>query len=80
MTSFDDNPETRRRIESWIIDLAIRLLIIGLVAYWAIKLVAPFVILVIWAAILATAIHPIHAWLRRRQRRVRSRATAISTQ
>lgn len=65
MVSLDDNPESRRRLESWLIDLAIRLLFIGLVAYWALKLVAPFVLLVVWSAILATAIYPIHAWLRR---------------
>ncbi|HSG57073.1 MAG TPA: AI-2E family transporter, partial [Paracoccaceae bacterium] len=75
MTSFDENPESQRRMEAWIIDLAIRLLIMGLVAYWTIKLVAPFVILVIWAAILATAIYPIHAWLRAR---LGGRSTPVS--
>ena len=65
MTMLDDNAESRRRLESWLIDLAIRLVFIGLVAYWALKLVAPFVLLIVWSAILATAIYPIPVWLRR---------------
>jgi len=58
--------ESRRQLETWITDVAIRLLILGGLAYWSLKLIAPFVILVAWAAILTTAIYPVYVWLRAR--------------
>ena len=62
----DGTAESRRQLETWITDIAIRLLILGVLAYWSIKLIAPFVILVVWAAILTTAIYPVFVWLRDR--------------
>ncbi|MBM3523898.1 MAG: AI-2E family transporter [Alphaproteobacteria bacterium] len=55
-----------RQIDAVIVDIAIKLLLLGLFTYWSLKLLAPFVGILIWAAILATAIFPLHAWLRRR--------------
>ncbi len=36
----------------------VRFGIVGLFAYWSLKLVAPFLVIVIWAAILAVALYP----------------------
>ncbi len=47
-------------------DLVIRLTVIGLFAYFSLTLLAPFAIMVIWAVILAVALYPSFAALRRR--------------
>lgn len=44
-------------IETRITDF-VRLGIVGLFAYWSLKLVAPFLVIIIWAAILAVALFP----------------------
>jgi predicted PurR-regulated permease PerM len=49
-------------IEAKITDLA-RIGIVGLFAYWALTLIAPFAIVLIWAAILAVALYPAYARL-----------------
>ncbi|MHC4408593.1 MAG: AI-2E family transporter [Planctomycetota bacterium] len=43
--------------------LAIRLGLVLLATYWCYRIVAPFVPLVLWGAILAVAIHPVHGKL-----------------
>ena len=45
-------------------DLVIRLIVVGLFAYFSLTLLAPFAIMVIWAVILAVALYPAFAWLR----------------
>jgi predicted PurR-regulated permease PerM len=52
--------------EAAVIDIVIRLALLGLLAYWAGLLIAPFVILVVWAIILAVAVYPLYNWLRAR--------------
>lgn len=66
MTITSGTPEAKRQLETWVTDIAIRLFFLGLVAYWSIKLISPFLILAVWAAILTTAIYPIYVWLRAR--------------
>ncbi|AHG46696.1 membrane protein [Rhizobium leguminosarum bv. trifolii CB782] len=51
-------------IETRVSDL-VRLGIIALFAYWSFRLVAPFALIVIWSAILAIAMFPLHAMLAR---------------
>lgn len=58
--------EPPRDIDRRVIDLAIKLIVVGLFAYWSLTLVAPFVVIVVWAAILATAIYPVHGWVKTR--------------
>lgn len=52
-------------MESRITDLAIRLGAVALFAYLSLTLVAPFAIIMIWAIILAVALYPPYAALRR---------------
>ncbi|WP_184473256.1 AI-2E family transporter [Rhizobium esperanzae] len=51
-------------IETRVSDL-VRLGIIALFAYWSFRLVAPFALIVIWSAILAIAMFPLHQMLAR---------------
>ena len=46
-----------------IVDLAIRLLFLGLFLYSALVMVAPLASVVIWAAILCVALYPAFDWL-----------------
>ncbi|MBO0716701.1 MAG: AI-2E family transporter [Rhizobiales bacterium] len=43
--------------------LAIRLVCLGLIAYWAFILIRPFLTILIWSAIIAVALYPIFEWL-----------------
>jgi predicted PurR-regulated permease PerM len=43
--------------------LAIRLVCLGLVGYWAFILIRPFLTIVIWSTIIAVALYPIFEWL-----------------
>lgn len=54
----------RNSTEARVVDIAIRLGLLGLFVYWSLTLVAPFLGVVIWAIILTVALHPLYAWLR----------------
>jgi predicted PurR-regulated permease PerM len=43
--------------------LAIRLVCLGLVAYWALIVIGPFLTILIWSTIIAVALYPIFEWL-----------------
>lgn len=43
--------------------LAIRLVCLGLIAYWAFILIRPFLTILIWSTIIAAALYPIFEWL-----------------
>ncbi len=49
----------------FVTDSAIRLLFLGMLAFWSLKLIAPFVALVIWAVVLTVALYPVYSWLAR---------------
>lgn len=56
------NPAARPSIEPRITEIA-RIGLVGLFAYWSFTLIAPFAIILIWAAILAVALYPAYAAL-----------------
>ena len=62
----DDVPskETKGGIDVVAIDIAIRLTLVGLLAYWSLLLIGPFLTIVIWGVILAVAMFPTFEWLR----------------
>ena len=43
--------------------LAIRLVCLGLLAYWALILIRPFLTIIVWSIIIAVALYPIFEWL-----------------
>jgi predicted PurR-regulated permease PerM len=57
-------PAPGRSQSGWA-DVAIRLVLVALVAYWSFLLLRPFIAILIWAAILSVALYPIYLWLTR---------------
>jgi predicted PurR-regulated permease PerM len=55
-----------KSVETRIVDLAIRLGVLALFIWGSLQLVAPFIGIVLWAVILAVAVHPAYVWLRKR--------------
>ena len=56
---------TKRGIDAVAIDIVIRLVVVGLLLYWSLLLIGPFVTVVVWGVVLAVALYPIFVWLRR---------------
>lgn len=46
------------------VDVYVRLVVISLIAYLALQFVGPFILVLLWATILAVAIYPVFTWLR----------------
>src|SRR6476619_3972878 len=64
MTAGDDQ-EPGRMVSSATIDFAIRLSFIVLLGYWSFRVIAPFLTIGLWSAILAVALYPVFDWLTR---------------
>lgn len=56
-------PGTKSMDDHRIIDMVIRLVIVGLLIFWAFKIIGPFVLIVLWGAILAVTLYPVYTWL-----------------
>ena len=54
------------RLSNPTIDLAIRLGFLGLLGYWSFRIIAPFITIGLWSALLAVALYPLYQWLTRR--------------
>jgi predicted PurR-regulated permease PerM len=67
------------RVTASFVDLAVRLGVLGLLLYWAVVLVSPFLDLAIWSAVIAVALHPAYEWLTRRLGGRRRLAAALIT-
>lgn len=68
MTTSRDEASNPASVRNTITDLAIRLGLIGLIGYWSLKVIAPFLTIVLWSAILTVALYPLFDWLARRLR------------
>lgn len=68
MTAGGDQDPTRAALSATTIDLAIRLGFIGLLGYGSFRVIAPFLTIALWSAILAVALYPVFDWLARRLR------------
>jgi predicted PurR-regulated permease PerM len=64
MTAGDDQGPDRI-LGSATIDFAIRLGFIVLLGYWSFRIIAPFLTIGLWSAILAVALYPVFDWLTR---------------
>ena len=64
MTPGDDR-EPDRILSSATIDFAIRLGFIALLGYWSFRVIAPFLTIGLWSAILVVALYPVFDWLTR---------------
>jgi predicted PurR-regulated permease PerM len=65
MTADDNQDPARTILGTTTIDLAIRLGFIALLGYWSFRVIAPFLTIGMWSAILAVALYPLFAWLAR---------------
>ena len=64
-TAMPDADRNGQSFDSKVTDLVIRLTIVGLFAYLSLTLLAPFIIMIIWAVILAVALYPAYGALRK---------------
>jgi len=62
----EDEAKGPRSPEQVAVDLAVRLGLLALFAYFALTLVRPFIPLLLWSVILTVAFYPVYAWLRGR--------------
>jgi predicted PurR-regulated permease PerM len=53
------------RMRSLTIDVAIRIGLLALLAYWSLKVIGPFVTILLWSGILTVALYPVFTWLAR---------------
>ncbi|MGI9373843.1 MAG: AI-2E family transporter [Hyphomicrobiales bacterium] len=47
------------------IDIVVKLGLLSIIVFWCAKLISPFVLIVVWAAVLAVALFPVYNWLKR---------------
>jgi predicted PurR-regulated permease PerM len=62
-----------------LIDLAIRLGVLGVLLYWSFLLVSPFVVIFLWSVVLAVALYPFFDWLSDRLNGRRRTAAVLIT-
>src|SRR3984885_1279002 len=60
------------------IDAAIRIGLFGLLLYWSLKVIGPFLSIALWSAILTVALYPLYEWLARQLRSRRVAAAVIT--
>ncbi len=66
MTTEIPRPPDPRTPDSVAIDIAVRLSILGLFAYFALGLLSPFLSVLLWSIVLSVALFPAFSWLRDR--------------
>jgi len=63
--TISDDQDSAWRLSTTTIDLAIRLGLLGLLSYWSFRVIAPFVTIALWSALLAVALYPLFNGLTR---------------
>jgi predicted PurR-regulated permease PerM len=66
------------RFESSTVDVAIRIGLLALLAYWSLKVIGPFLTIALWSAILTVALYPLFDWLAQQLGSRRLAATLIT--
>ncbi len=68
----DDKKLVPERINATVIELAIRLALLGFLLYWSLTIIRPFIETVAWSVVLAVALYPafslVAKWLGGRRR------------
>ena len=57
---------------------AVRVGLLGLLVYWALQVIGPFLTIGLWSGILAVALYPVFDWLSQRLRSPRAAATLLT--
>jgi predicted PurR-regulated permease PerM len=60
------------------VDVAIKIGLLGLLVYWSLKVIGPFLTVALWSVILTVALYPLFDWLAGRLRSRRLAATVIT--
>ena len=63
MTSHEHGNSGSAVLTSESVEVAIRLGLLGLLGYWSWSIIAPFLTIVLWSAILTVALYPAFDWL-----------------
>jgi predicted PurR-regulated permease PerM len=63
MTKQRDETRPSHLIGSLTVDAAIRIGLLGLLLYWSLKVIGPFLTIALWSAILTVALYPLFDWL-----------------
>lgn len=78
MPTRDKWPIGRTAISAEVIDAAIRVGLLALLIYWSWEIVAPFLTVLMWSAILAIALYPVFDWLQKALRRPKVAAVLVT--
>jgi predicted PurR-regulated permease PerM len=78
MTADKDQTPASTRFDVATVELAVRIGLVGLLAYWALKVLSPFLTVALWSVILTVALYPLFDWLARQLRSRRLAATLIT--
>ena len=52
--------DTSKKINRQVVDIAIKLSALALIVVWCFQIIRPFILIVLWGAILAVALYPLH--------------------
>ena len=64
--------------DQFTVDVAIKIGLLGLLVYWSLKVIGPFLTVALWSVILTVALYPLFDWLARRLSSRRLAATMIT--
>ena len=78
MSPQNDKTSRSRMAGSLPVDAAIRIGLLGLLLYWSLKVIGPFLTIVLWSAILTVALYPLFDWLAARLGSRRVAATLVT--
>lgn len=59
-------PRSRPQPRDDVVQLAIRIGLLGILIYWSFLLVRPFIPIVVWSLVLTVALYPVYAWFTER--------------
>jgi predicted PurR-regulated permease PerM len=78
MVTQGDKTPAPPQMASLSVDIAIRIGLLGLLLYWSLKVIGPFLTVALWSAILTVALYPLFDWLARGLGSRRLAATLIT--
>jgi predicted PurR-regulated permease PerM len=78
MTAEKDKFPVPTSFESSIVDVTILIALLGLLGYWSLKVIGPFLTIALWSAILTVALYPLFDWLAQQLGSRRLAATLIT--
>src|SRR3954470_18537417 len=75
----ESNSSSRDQVMGTVVELTIRLGVLGLLLYWSFFLIRPFITIAIWSVVLTVALYPVYDWMVNRLGGRRRLAAALLT-